>query len=74
MRRRDRRSDEELTAALATREMMRSLLRRIPAATRQEAADEAMAIALGILHGCCGPHGDFSSDHVAPQRSAKASS
>jgi hypothetical protein len=25
--------------------------------------DTALAVAMGVLHGCCGPNGDFTSEH-----------
>jgi hypothetical protein len=35
-------------------------------ASDQSKRDLAMAIAMGILHGCCGPNGDFLSAHRPP--------
>lgn len=26
----------------------------------------ALAVAMGVLHGCCGPNGDFSADYRPP--------
>lgn len=31
------------------------------AASDDEKRDAAMGAAMGVLHGCCGPNGDFSS-------------
>lgn len=32
----------------------------------QAKRDMALSIAMGILHGCCGPNGDFTSDYRGP--------
>ena len=29
----------------------------------QAKRDTALAVAMGVLHGCCGPNGDFTSGH-----------
>lgn len=29
----------------------------------QAKRDTALAVAMGVLHGCCGPNGDFTSQH-----------
>ena len=54
---------ERISGPMATLMMGMTLLRRVPLAQKEVAANEAMAIAIGILHGCCGPNGDFSSDY-----------
>ena len=56
-------SEDERLMALAWREAFRHMLRFIPAHRRQDALDEAMAVAMGIVGGCCGPNGDFSRDY-----------
>jgi len=61
-------ASETWRMGIATSAAMQSLLRRIPHASREAASNEAEAIAMGILHGCCGPNGDFSSDYKAPAR------
>ena len=35
----------------------------------QAKRDTALAIAMGVMHGCCGPNGDFTSD-FRPQEPA----
>ncbi len=36
----------------------------VPPRLQQPARDDAMAVALGVLGGCCGPNGDFSRTEV----------
>lgn len=33
--------------------------------------NEAMALAMGILHGCCGPNGDFTGDYRGARKSVE---
>lgn len=61
-------SEEERLAALAHRVALATALEYVPRGRRQDAADAAMAIALGILHGCCGPNGDFTASYRPPLR------
>jgi hypothetical protein len=44
--------------AVALTEMQRVYLDRTPHRRREELANDAMAVAMGILHGCCGPSPD----------------
>jgi hypothetical protein len=54
-------SEEERLAAAAHFASLNHVINRfVPEARRQAARDEAMAIALGVLGGCCGPNGDFT--------------
>lgn len=32
-------------------------------ASDRDKRDTALAVAMGVLHGCCGPNGDFTSEH-----------
>ena len=57
------RKPESLLASVALVVVSESLLRRIPAARRENARREALAYSMGILHGCCGPNGDFTGDY-----------
>ncbi len=56
------RKDDAVTAALAGAAAMRECLRNVPEAQKRSTANRAMAIAMGILHDCCGPNGDFTSE------------
>ena len=36
-------------------------------ASDNEKRDLALAVAMGVLHGCCGPNGDFTSEYRPPR-------
>jgi hypothetical protein len=38
----------------------------VPPRLQQAARDDAMAVALGVLGGCCGPNGDFTARYHPP--------
>ena len=61
-----KRRDEGMLAAIAVTVALDALLRRVPAVSRETARCEALGIAMGILHGCCGPNGDFSGEYRPP--------
>jgi hypothetical protein len=42
----------------------------VPPRLQQLARDDAMAVAIGVLGGCCGPNGDFSSRYSPPDPEA----
>jgi hypothetical protein len=54
-------TDESILAIIAMAKAQQEVLRHVPETKKQNAADRAEAIAMGILHGCCGPNGDFSA-------------
>jgi len=33
------------------------------AASDESKRNTALAVAMGVMHGCCGPNGDFSSEY-----------
>lgn len=53
----------------AVTEYLISAGRAVPDKDKRHAA---LAIAMGVLHGCCGPNGDFTSESRAPVRAEEA--
>jgi hypothetical protein len=58
-----RRYDDPLLATVAVTVAAQAIMCRVPASQRQTTRDEFVAIAMGILHGCCGPNGDFTASY-----------
>jgi hypothetical protein len=61
--------DDAVTAVIALT-VARRMMRDRPSTIADTNAE--MAIAMGILHGCCGPNGDFTSVYRARDAAAPA--
>jgi hypothetical protein len=58
--------------AVAQRQALRHLITHfVPLGQKEAASNAAMAIALGILGGCCGPNGDFSQTYRPPTQGSE---
>ena len=53
--------DERLVTAAHLAALRYVISAYVPPRLQQPARDDAMAVALGVLGGCAGPNGDFSS-------------
>jgi len=62
--------DERLVAAAHIAALRWVIANYVPPRLQQPARDDAMAVALGVLGGCCGPNGDFSSRYSPPDPEA----